>query len=186
MIDLRDLQSDDADRLFAWRRDPDVDRWMSGAVPTDLGQYRDWLTEFRTDPDRAGWIILHRGEPTGFLTLSGLSGAGRTGQWGWYVGEASARGRGVGRAAQALGLDRAFGQFGLQKVWSEVLAGNDAALKAQAAAGFRREGYLRRHVYKDGAFHDVVLLGMLDDEWRERRQAVLADLARSGLIKSPA
>jgi UDP-4-amino-4,6-dideoxy-N-acetyl-beta-L-altrosamine N-acetyltransferase len=186
MIDLRDLQSDDAERLYAWRREPDVDRWMSGAAPADLGQYRHWLTEFRTDPDRAGWIILYRGQPTGFLTLSGLAGPNQAGQWGWYVGEAAARGRGVGRAAQALGLDRAFDHFGLQKVWSEVLAGNDAALKAQAAAGFRREGYLRRQVYKDGEFHDVVLLGMLVEEWRERRQTVLADLARSGLIAGPA
>ena len=39
-----------------------------------------------------------------------------------------------------------------------MLADNDVALKAQAAAGFKREGYLRQHVKKDGVRCDVVLL----------------------------
>jgi hypothetical protein len=71
-------------------------------------------------------------------------------------GSARPRGR---PAAQALGLDLAFSELRLQKVWSEVIAGNEAALKAQAAAGFRREGYMRRHVLKGGERHDVVVLG---------------------------
>ena len=183
MIELRDVEDGDVERLFAWRLEPEVDRWMYGAAPTDLAVYREWFNDFRADPDRTGWIILHRGAPTGFLTLSGLSGPNQAAQWGWYVGEAAARGRGVGRGAQALGLDRAFRDLGLQKVWSEVLADNDAALKAQAAAGFRREGYLRRHVFKGGEFHDVVLLSILAEEWRERREAVLGGLGKSGLVK---
>ena len=183
MIELRDLEDNDVERLFAWRLEPEVDRWMYGAAPTDLAVYREWFDDFRADPDRHGWIILYRGAPTGFLTLTGLTGPNQAAQWGWYVGEAAARGRDVGRGAQALGLDRAFIDFGLQKVWSEVLADNDAALNAQAAAGFRREGYLRRHVFKDGKFHDVVLLSILAEEWRGRREAVLSGLGKSGLVK---
>ncbi|MEO6339100.1 MAG: GNAT family protein [Caulobacteraceae bacterium] len=183
MIELRDLNDGDVERLFAWRLEPGVDRWMNNPAPTDIAVYRTWLDGFRDDPDRAGWIILYRGEAVGFLTLRGLTEPNQAAQWGWYIGEASARGRGVGRGAQALGLDRAFLQLGLQKVWSEVLADNDAALKAQAAAGFRREGYLRRHVFKDGEFHDVVLLSILAEEWRGRRVAVLNDLGKSGLVK---
>ena len=183
MIELRDLNDSDVEQLYLWRREPEVDRWMYGAIPTDLDIYRDWFREFRSDPDRTGWIILYRGAPTGFLTLTGLAGANQAAQWGWYVGEASARGRGVGRAAQALGLDRAFRDYGLQKVWSEVLADNDMALKAQAAAGFSREGYLRRHVFKAGQFHDVVLLAILVEDWRARRDAVFTGLEKSGLVK---
>ena len=183
MIELRDVNDGDVERLFAWRLDREVDRWMNGPAPTDVAVYRAWLDEFRSDPDRTGWIILHRGEAVGFLTLRGLIEPNQAAQWGWYVGEASARGRGVGRGAQALGLDRAFLDFGLQKVWSEVLADNDAALKAQAAAGFRREGYLRRHVFKDGKFHDVVLLSILAEEWRGTREAVLSGLGKSGMVK---
>ena len=63
-----------------------------------------------------------------------------------------------------------------------MLADNDVALKAQAAAGFRREGYLRRHVFKDGEYRDVVLLAILADEWRARRDALRRSLAVANLI----
>jgi len=101
--------------------------------------------------------------------------------WG-HIGDPDSRGRGVGRAAQALGLDKAFDEFGVEKVWAEVLADNEAALKAQTSCGFRREGYLRSHALKDGVFRDVVLLAILAGEWRARRTQVRKGLALSHLI----
>jgi len=182
MIDLRGLVDDDRDRLFRWRREPEVDRWMSDLPVQSAAEHARWFEDSRIDPDQRGWIITFNGDPAGFLTLTGLLGRHRRAAWGWYIGETWARGRGVGRAAQALGLDLAFSDLGLEKVWAEVLADNDTALRAQAAAGFRREGYLRRHVFKDGAFRDVVLLAILADEWRAQREKVRKDLAVSNLI----
>lgn len=181
MIELRDITDDDLELLFRWRNEPEVDRWMYSQPPT-LDQHRAWFAAFRADADRRGWIISLDGRPCGSLTLTGLTSAQRRARWDWYIGDAEARGRGAGRAAQALGLDLAFGEHGLQRVWSEVLADNEVALRAQAAAGFRREGYLRRHAYKHGKFRDVALLAILGDEWEARRATVLKDLRTSGLI----
>lgn len=182
MIDLRPVRTDDFERLFHWRLEPEVDRWMSDLPAHTFDEHRIWFEGFLADPDRRGWIINHNGAPAGFLTLTGVHSRHRRADWGWYIGETSARGRGAGRAAQALGLDVAFDGLGLEKVCAEVLADNDVALKAQAAAGFRREGYRRRHVLKDGAFRDVVLLAILADEWRERRDLVRRGLASANLI----
>jgi UDP-4-amino-4,6-dideoxy-N-acetyl-beta-L-altrosamine N-acetyltransferase len=182
VIKLRDLQDDDSARLFAWRRDAEVDRWMRGLPPSDPEAHQAWFDAFRADGSRAGWIVTIDGAPCGWAALTNITAKNRRAEWGWYIGEPRARGRGAGRAAQALGLDRAFGDLGLEKVWSEVLAENEIALKAQAGAGFRREGYLRRHVWKDDRFHDAVLLGVLRDEWEAKRDAARRDLAQSGLL----
>jgi UDP-4-amino-4,6-dideoxy-N-acetyl-beta-L-altrosamine N-acetyltransferase len=182
MIELRDARDDDVLQLFAWRCEPEVDRWMGGLPPATLAGHERWWGEFRHDPDRCGWMITRHGRPAGFLTLTGLTGRHKRAQWGWYIGDPEARGRGAGRAAQALGLDRAFDELGLEKVWSEVFADNDTALKAQAAAGFRREGYLRRHYLKNGQHRDCVLLAILADEWREKRGSVRRNLSASHLI----
>jgi UDP-4-amino-4,6-dideoxy-N-acetyl-beta-L-altrosamine N-acetyltransferase len=182
MIELRDIRDGDATPLFQWRREPDVDRWMYELPPEDMAAHQRWFDHFLADPDQAGWIITLKGEPCGFLSLKGLTGSQRRAQYGWFIGEPEARGRGAGRAAQALGLDKAFSNFGLQKVWSEVRADNETALKAQSAAGFRREGYLRRHAFKQDRYHDVVLLAILSEEWSARRGAVTRNLAQSGLI----
>jgi RimJ/RimL family protein N-acetyltransferase len=67
-------------------------------------------------------------------------------------------------------------------VFAEVMADNDAALKAQSAAGFRREGYLRGHVLKDGRPRDVVLLGILASEWADLREDARRALSDANLI----
>jgi len=182
MIDLRDLAVEDAAHLAGWRRGPEVNRWMCDSPPDTAQGWTAWAQALIDDRNRRGWIVTLQGAPVGLLTLTGLLGDHRRAEWGWYIGDAAARGRGVGRAAQALGLDKAFDDLGLEKVWAEVLADNDAALKAQAAAGFRREGYLRSHAMKDGGFRDVVLLSILAEEWRGRRELVRRELAGAHLI----
>lgn len=182
MIDLRDLVADDSERLFAWRLQAEVNRWMSDQPAATPEAHRVGFKAFLADPDRRGWIISREGQPVGFLSLTGLTNCNRRAEWGWYIADADARGRGVGRAAEALGLDKAFDGLGLEKVSAEVFADNEAALKAQAAAGFRREGYLRRHALKDGQFRDVVLLAILAEEWRACRTQVRKSLAGSHLI----
>ena len=182
MIELRGLVQDDEESLFLWRAEPDVARWMSDADVSGRDAHRAWFAELCTDPDFCGWMIQRCGRPAGLLTLTGLSGHHRRAAWNWFVGDREARGRGVGRAAQVLGLDRAFNELGLQKVWAEVMADNDAAMKIQTAAGFRREGYLLGHVLKNGAPRDVVLLGILRDEWEALAPAARAQLIAAGLI----
>lgn len=182
MINLRDLLPEDEERLFAWRGEPDVARWMSDADVAGRDAHRTWFDQLRADPDRQGWMIQNGDRPAGLLTLTGLTGHHRRAAWNWFIGDRDARGRGVGRAAQVLGLDRAFGGLGLHKVWAEVMADNDAAMKVQTGAGFRREGYLRGHVLKDGAPRDVVMLGILSDEWAALAPAARRNLAEAGLI----
>lgn len=182
MIDLRDLVADDSERLYAWRLQPEVNLWMSDLPAAGLDEHHRLFQAFLADPDRRGWIINRNGAPVGFLSLTGLTNCNRRADWGWYIADADARGRGVGRAAEALGLDKAFDDLGLEKVSAEVFADNEAALKAQSAAGFRREGYLRKHALKDGQFRDVVLLAILAEEWRACRAQVRKGLAAAHLI----
>lgn len=182
MIDLRELRDEDEGVLFQWRSEPEVDRWMSDAAFPSADAHAAWFSSLRSDPDMRGWLITRGGTAAGLLTLTGLLSHHRRAGWNWFLGSAEARGRGVGRAAQVLGLDRAFGELGLHKVFAEVMADNDAALKAQAASGFRREGYLRGHVLKNGAPRDVVLLGILADEWLELREAARRSLVDAHLI----
>jgi UDP-4-amino-4,6-dideoxy-N-acetyl-beta-L-altrosamine N-acetyltransferase len=182
MIELRDLLPMDEERLFQWRGEPEVARWMSDAEVSGREAHRAWFDQLRGDPDFKGWMIQSGGGPAGLLTLTGLTGHHRRAAWNWFIGDRDARGRGVGRAAQVLGLDQAFGALGLHKVFAEVMADNDAAMKVQIGAGFRREGYLRGHVLKDGAPRDVVMLGILAEEWAALAPEARRNLADAGLI----
>jgi ribosomal-protein-alanine N-acetyltransferase len=70
-------------------------------------------------------------------------------------------------AAQAV-LDFGFRELGLARVYAQVLAGNSASLRVLDKLGMMNEGKKRQHVAKASRLHDVVLYGLLRDEWLRR------------------
>jgi RimJ/RimL family protein N-acetyltransferase len=74
--------------------------------------------------------------------------------------------RGYGRAALRLLIAFAFEQLGLHRVELEVFAFNPRALHVYEQLGFRREGVLRDVLFLDGAFHDAIVMSILEDEYR--------------------
>ncbi len=78
-----------------------------------------------------------------------------------YVGEADARGHGVGKRAVTLALALAFDRLGLHKVWLTVHARNEAAIRAYEAVGFTIEGVHRAEFLLDGERVDELYMGVL-------------------------
>ncbi|WP_030652468.1 MULTISPECIES: GNAT family N-acetyltransferase [Streptomyces] len=77
------------------------------------------------------------------------------------------RGRGLGREAVQLLCRYGFTVRGLGRLQIETLSGNTAMIAAATAAGFVREGLLRRSAWVYGGFEDEVILGLLSDEWTD-------------------
>lgn len=70
-------------------------------------------------------------------------------------------------AAHAL-VDFGFRDLGLARIYAQVLAGNRASLRVLDKLGMVNEGVKRQHVHKARRLHDVVLYGLLRDEWSRR------------------
>ena len=81
------------------------------------------------------------------------------------------RGRGIGTWACRMTRDFAFGELRLHRLELEVYAFNPRAEKTYRKAGFRREGVLRDAVLDGDAYADIILMAMLEDEWRQLREA---------------
>ena len=97
------------------------------------------------------------GEPSGRVELRRLALA-RTGQ-----GEGAV-------FLQAL-IDYAFVDLNAQRLWLDASGENPRAQKAYLKAGFVFEGRQRAHWYRPalGRTVDLMLYGMLRDEWRSRK-----------------
>jgi RimJ/RimL family protein N-acetyltransferase len=101
----------------------------------------------------------------GCVGLSSVSQRHRRADIGWWVGrEYWSRGY-CTEAARAL-LDFAFGRLGLNRVYSSHYARNPASGRVMQKLGMKREGVQRRHVERWGEFHDLVLYGILSEEWQ--------------------
>jgi RimJ/RimL family protein N-acetyltransferase len=87
------------------------------------------------------------------------------------IGERDAWGRGLGTETAELMLAHAFDGLGLHRVGLSVFSFNPRAIRAYEKAGFRFEGRIRDAIRRDGRYWDEIQMGVLSDEWRERRRA---------------
>lgn len=78
---------------------------------------------------------------------------------------ARAWGRGLATEAAAAAVDFGFRELGLARIYAQVLSGNRASLRVLDKLGMVNEGVKRQHVSKGRRLHDVVLYGVLRDEW---------------------
>ena len=62
-------------------------------------------------------------------------------------------------------LDFAFGELRLERVSLEVFDYNPRAIRSYEKAGYRVEVRRRRARFHRGAFHDVIGMAILRDDW---------------------
>ena len=75
------------------------------------------------------------------------------------------RGRGLGREALRLVLDRAFRELGAHRVWLDVLPHNERALRAYRHVGFVPAGVRREAQLANGEYESLAIMSILEHEW---------------------
>lgn len=98
-------------------------------------------------------------EHIGNIYLRNLNWLDRNAELHTFVASPTHRGKGYGSAAVALIISHGFDDLGLVRIYLHVLAKNAAAIRTYEKCGFAVEGRLRKHVFKDGAFEDMLVMG---------------------------
>jgi UDP-4-amino-4,6-dideoxy-N-acetyl-beta-L-altrosamine N-acetyltransferase len=111
------------------------------------------------------FIIESNDVPCGMVSIYRIEEAQHRATWGRFAVDSLFSG--VGAIVEYMVLQHVFESLQLNRLYCEVLADNTAVMKLHQKFGFQREGTLRKHLVKDGTFRDVVLYGLLADEWRE-------------------
>ena len=75
------------------------------------------------------------------------------------------RGKGYMKEAMILGYRYVFNELGMERVYSRVLENNVASQKISDKFGLKQEGVLRKAVYKNGYFKDLIVYSMLREEF---------------------
>ncbi|MEU3015803.1 MULTISPECIES: GNAT family protein [unclassified Nocardiopsis] len=122
--------------------------------------------------DRADWVIRSRADDrvVGDCALLDLDPDNAEAHYRIALSSMEHTGRGYGTEATDLVLEYAFETAGLHRVALEVFAFNTNAERSYAKSGFVREGVWRQHLRWDGAWHDAVLMSILDHEYAELRR----------------
>ncbi len=143
--------------------------------PVTLEGEREWFARV-TAPDSGirNWAIEADGRHIGNCALH-LHESGETAGFGIIIGDKAQWGKGYGTATLREVPRIGFEEMGLQRIHLTALAGNGRAIGCYQKCGFRHEGVRRRHQLKRGRWLDVVMMGILREEWEAENQTQPGD-----------
>jgi len=132
-------------------------------------------------PDFRHFIVeAGSGYPSaGFVILQGCRNPHRSIELKRIVLQAELHGRGHGRVAIRLLAQMAFRDLGAHRLWLDVKGRNVRAQALYRSEGFVEEGRLRESVRTGDGYDSLVVMSMLEAEYRARADAVLAGAAAS-------
>jgi RimJ/RimL family protein N-acetyltransferase len=170
-VRLRPISQNDLVPLRRWAADPEIMRfWTKPQSIVTEDQFESDLRERFSRFDNAGYFVIEdqAGKAIGRIEFERLSMIERSAEVMILIGEADARGRGLGSDAMIALLGYLFQQRDLHRVYLTVLSDNQAAIRSYEKVGFTVEGVLREDVYFDGIGHDQLVMSMLRNDFELR------------------
>ena len=107
----------------------------------------------------------------GFAGITTISNINRSGEYYILIGEKDCWGQGYGTEVTKLVVAYGFASLNLNRIMLTVSAINNAGVKAYSNAGFVVEGVLREACYRDGHYHDKIVMAILRSEWDKQNCA---------------
>lgn len=163
-VTLRPIRYTDTDLVVKWRNTERV--WKNfiyrGLFTREI--HLHWMDTVVCDGDVVQYIIEYDGEPVGSVYFRDIDRKNRNAEFGIFVGEDSAVGKGVGKEAAELFLDYGFMVLGLHRISLRVLPYNETAIRLYRKIGFQQEGVFRHLVYLDGAWQDVIFMAVINQD----------------------
>lgn len=168
---LRSVERDDIKRLHELRRNVELILLGFGEwQPKSLAAMEKSFEKYLDEHDRAWFVIEIDGKVVGDCGLHDRDRRSRVAALGIGIYDPEYVGRGYGRTAAGLLLDWSFRIENYERIWLDTWATNERAIRCYRALGFVEEGRMRRQLFANGQYVDMVVMGLLRDQWRARQK----------------
>lgn len=168
-LSFRKFTAEDTELYHTWKNDMEVMRTTSPYL--DIHSY-ETTHEFVAQvilgsPSSKSYLILDKetGSPIGITSLITIDYKNRNAECIIDIGEKEYWGKGYGQEALRLLLNYAFLEMNLHRVSLRVFSFNEKAIKLYEKLGFKHEGLSRQALFREGAWHDIVHMGLLQSEY---------------------
>lgn len=172
-VRLRELRDTDLPVLASWWADPRITPYQlpgpphlrpASGVKEIFGRYN------ANDGMDCGYSIVTKddGDLVGHAALFHVLPKDRCATAAIVLGP-DHQDRGLGTDAFQVLVRYGFAELGLHRIELSVFGFNARAMALYRKVGFVEEGRRRSAIYRSGAWHDDVLMGMLRSEWEERQ-----------------
>jgi UDP-4-amino-4,6-dideoxy-N-acetyl-beta-L-altrosamine N-acetyltransferase len=162
MIAITSFFEGDKDVLFRWINDPEIVKFNSAFRPISWDEHCAWWESLNSTADKRSFSIRSRADNRiiGTVQLMGIHPIHQHAEVSIRIGDQSDRERGAGTQALKVLIGIAFSSINLRRIFTHVWSDNHRAIKAYAKAGFAHEGTMPKHVFIQGEWKDVTIMGI--------------------------
>ena len=163
-LELIDVNPSHIDLLYNWRNQDHIREVMFDSREIAYYNHKKWFSSVLENENVYYKVLTVDHVPYGVANFHYTNKNDRIGYWGFYIGEVKAP-KGMGTILCTKMLDFLFWELNVHKVCAEVLAFNERSLGFHEKMGFKKEGILKEHTFKDNKYIDVHLYGIFKSEW---------------------
>ncbi len=155
-----------------WRNHEDIKKNMYNSHIISCNEHNQWLQSLKINSSTYVYIAFENNNPIGVVSINNYKPLWLTADWAFYLNPSYLLHKGLGAALEYHFLNFIFDEFNLAKLNCEVLETNPLVVKLHQKFGFTIEGTKRKNIIRDTQRLDVILLGILRNEWIEKRPSL--------------
>lgn len=161
---LRPITEEDTDLVVRWRNDKKVVENFIYRKPITRDDHLNWFHN-KIEKGLVYQFIICDNEtdkPLGSVYLQNFEEDCKKAEFGSFLGEDEAYGRGLGTETCSLLVEYSFEVLGLHKLESRVIAYNVASRRMLEKSGYVQEAYLRDELFLNGKYEDLTFYGIIN------------------------
>ena len=162
MVELRFITLEDTPLVVKWRNNPEVKKNFICRNITGE-DHEKWMRDHVSTGKVVQFIIELDNKPVGSVYLRDIDKKNNSAELGIFIGEDSARCKGIGKEAINKAVEYGFTRLNLHRIFLRLLSGNDSAKRCYEKAGFKMDGIARDMVYLDNEYKDIIFMSIIEN-----------------------
>lgn len=173
---LRPIEREDLPHFVRWLADPEVLEFLGLHNPLSMAREEQWFEKILAGPEDEHPYAIEVVEEGGAWRMIGnmalfdINTTDRSAEIGIVIGEKDFWGKGCGTEAMRQMVARGFNTLGLHRIYLRVFTENARGIECYKKVGFQLEGCLREAAWKNGKFHDMLVMSILFPDWVQLRR----------------
>ncbi|MDR0269363.1 GNAT family protein [Paenibacillus sp.] len=168
-VSFRKMTEEDVSVYHGWRNDLEVMRTTNPFIDmSSFADTKDFVEHVILGASTSKtYMILDKNsqKPIGVTSLIQIDHKNRNAECIIDIGDKEFWGKGYGKEALKLLLDYAFLEMNLHRVSLRVFSFNEKAIHLYKKLGFEQEGTSRQAIFREGKWHDIIHMGILQHQY---------------------
>ncbi len=170
LIKLRAYKESDIERAVEFINDEEVKKFLDSNIPFPITKWEEeeWVKSRKSNSEYTyDFAIedLETGKYIGGCSINECNLKSRNCTIGIMIGDKEYWGKGYGSDSLKVLIKFIFEEVNMNKIKLNVFSFNSRAIACYKKVGFVEEGILKKELYRNGKYHDIILMSLFKEDW---------------------